>query len=121
MGTLANPQQENQPTQVYYDPEKQQYFSYKPSPNTNSNVLNRMFGFNTQDEERVYLNNPFMTQDRFTPTYVPANYPYMNELFPALNAGLVQNLSNSLLTPTDNTQSSGVGRFLAPSNTSQGK
>ena len=120
MGGFANQQQQNQPTQVYYDPEKQQYFSYKPSPATSSNVINTMFGLNTKDQERVYLNNPFIVQDRFTPKYVPATYPEMNMLFPALNAGLAQNLQNSLLAPTD-TESSGAARFLAPSNTSKGK
>jgi hypothetical protein len=120
MGGFANTQQENQPTQVYYDPEKQQYFSYKPSPATSSNVINTMFGLNTKDQERMYLNNPFIAQDRFTPQTVIPNYPDMNELFPALNAGLAQNLQTSLLAPTD-TQSSGAARFLAPSNTSKGK
>ena len=120
MGGFANIQQENQPTQVYYDPEKQQYFSYKLSPATSSNVINTMFGLNTKDQERMYLNNPFIAQDRFAPQTVVPNYPDMNELFPALNAGLAQNLQQSLLAPTD-TQSSGAARFLAPSNTSKGK
>jgi hypothetical protein len=120
MGGFANTQQENQPTQVYYDPAKQQYFSYKPSPATSSNVINTMFGLNTADQERVYLNNPFIAQDRFTPQTVIPNYPDMNELFPALDIGLAQNLQTSLLAPTD-TQSSGAARFLAPSNTSKGK
>jgi hypothetical protein len=119
MGGFAN-QEQNAPTQVYYDPAKQQYFSYKPSPATSSNVINTMFGLNTADQERVYLNNPFIAQDRFTPQTVIPNYPDMNELFPALNAGLAQNLQQSLLAPTD-TQSSGAGRFIAPSNTSKGK
>ena len=120
MGTLANPQQENQPTQVYYDPAKGQYFSYKQSQSTNP--INTLFGLQPADAERVYYGSSLNSAaDRFTPTYIPANYPDMNELFPALNAGLVQNLSNSLLAPTDNAQSSGAARFLAPSNTSQGK
>jgi len=121
MGGFANTQQENQPTQVYYDPAKQQYFSYKPSPATNSNVINTMFGLNTADRERNYYGNSLTSPtDRFTPQTVVPNYPDMNQLFPALNAGLAQNLQQSLLAPTD-TQSSGAGRFLAPSNTSQGK
>jgi len=118
MGNLT--QEQNAPTQVYYDPSKQQYFSYKQSPDAGSSMLNTMFGLNTKDQERMYLNNPFMTQDRFTPQTVVPNYPDMNKLFPALNAGLAQNLQQSLLAPTD-TQSSGAGRFIAPSNTSQGK
>ena len=120
MGGFANQKQQNAPTQVYYDPEKQQYFSYKPSPATSSNVINTMFGLNTADQERMYLNNPFIAQDRFTPQYVQPNYPDMNELFPALDAGLTQNLQQSLLAPTD-TQSSGAARFLAPSTSSKGK
>ena len=119
MGTLANTQQTNAPTQVYYDPEKGQYFSYKQSQSTNP--LNTLFGLQPKDAERVYYGNSLTSSaDRFTPKYVPAQYPDMNMLFPALNAGLAQNLQQSLLAPTDNTQSSGAGRFIAPS-TSKGK
>jgi hypothetical protein len=121
MGGFANTEQENAPTQVYYDPAKQQYFSYKPSPATSSNVINTMFGLNTADQERNYYGNSLTSPtDRFTPQYVEPNYPNMNELFPALDIGLAQNLQNSLLAPTNNTPSSGAGRFLSPSNT-QGK
>jgi len=113
-------QQTNQPTQVYYDPEKGQYFSYKSAEtNPAQSMLNQIMGI-TPTQERMYLNNPYITQDKFTPKYVPAQYPEMNTLFPALNAGLAQNLQQSLLAPTDNTPSSGAGRFIAPS-TSKGK
>jgi hypothetical protein len=115
MGGFANTQQENQPTQVYYDPGKQQYFSYKPSPATSSNVINTMFGLNTADQERMYLNNPFIAQNRFTTNAQATPYAELTNLFPSLN-----NNAQSLLTPSD-AQSFGAGRFLAPSNTSQGK
>ena len=115
MGGFANTGQENQPTQVYYDPAKQQYFSYKPSPATSSDVINTMFGLNTKDQERMYLNNPFITQDRFNTNAQATPYAELTNLFPSLN-----NNAQSLLAPTD-TQSSGAGRFLAPSNNSQGK
>lgn len=119
MGTLANPQQTNQPSQVYYDPEKGQYFSYKQTQSTNP--INTLFGLQPADAERVYYGTSLNSAaDRFTPKYVPAQYPEMNMLFPALNAGLSENILTSLL-PSDNTQSSGAGRFLAPSNTSKGK
>jgi hypothetical protein len=121
-------QQQNQGTQVYYDPQKGQYYTIKP--NENANPLATLFG-NTQINNR-YINDPnnrnYLGQsltgtenpNRFTPQTVVPNYPDMNQLFPALNAGLAQNLQNSLLAPTDNTQSSGAGRFIAPS-TSKGK
>ena len=117
--------QNNQPSQVYYDPEKGQYFSYKQDT---SNPLASVFAplgirVNGQESnlERMYYGNSLTSSaDRFTPKYVPATYPEMNMLFPALNAGLSENILTSLL-PSDNTQSSGAGRFLAPSNTSKGK
>lgn len=124
---MGAPAQENAPTQVYYDPQKQQYFSYKqeaPNPLANiflaSGLPVTVNGKPYTQGERVYLNNPYVTQDRFTPKYIPSNYPEMSELFPALDIGLAQNLQNNLLAPTDATQSSGAGRFLAPS-TSKGK
>jgi len=118
MGSQA--QEQNAPTQVYYDPAKQQYFSYKSAETNPAQImLNQIMGVKPS-QDRMYLNNPFMTQDRFTPQTVVPNYPDMNQLFPVLNTGLAQNLQQSLLAPTD-TQSSGAGRFIAPSNTSQGK
>jgi hypothetical protein len=115
-------QQTNQPTQVYYDPEKGQYFSYKQNTPTNpfSNLFG-MMGLTTPDAERTYYGNSLTSSaDRFTPKTVVPNYPEMNLLFPALDAGLAQNINDSLLAPTD-TKSSGAARFLAPSNTSKGK
>jgi len=114
MGGFANQQEENQPTQVYYDPAKQQYFSYKPSPATSSNVINTMFGLNTRDQERMYLNNPYMLPDRFNTNAQATPYAELTNLFPSLN-----NNAQSLLAPSD-TESSGAGRFLSSSNT-QGK
>jgi hypothetical protein len=128
---MGSPAQANAPTQVYYDPEKQQYFSYKPAENSNP-IANMMMGLGVpvtvngqpySQTERMYLSSPYANEtiDRFTPKYVPATYPNMDTLFPTLNYGLAQNISNSLLSPTGTEQSSGVGRFLAPSNTSKGK
>jgi len=119
MGVFANQQEENKPTQVYYDPAKQQYFSYKPSPATGSNVIDTMFGLNRVNQERMYLNNPFITQDRFTTNAQVTPYADLTNLFPSLNTGLMQNSPNSLLAPSD-TESSGASRFLSSSNT-QGK
>ena len=117
---------------VFYDPQKQQYYTIK-SPESrdpmlnifgNSPLLNVMGGLtggNLDAQYRNYLGQSLIpTSDRFTPQTVVPNYPDMNQLFPALNAGLAQNLQQSLLAPTD-TQSSGASRFIAPSNTSQGK
>jgi hypothetical protein len=127
MGSQATPT--NAPTQVYYDPEKQQYFSYKPAEN--SNPIMNMFAntgmpisFNGQKyntaQERMYLNNPYISPDRFKTNAQATPYAELTNLFPSLNAGLSQNTATSLLAPTD-TQSSGAGRFLASSNNSQGK
>jgi hypothetical protein len=127
MGGFANTGQENQPTQVYYDPGKQQYFSYKQNNEPvrvrgqfgmenamPMNALNNLFGLNA-DQERMYLNNPYMLPDRFTTNAQATPYAELTNLFPSLN-----NNAQSLLTPSD-AQSSGAGRFLASSNISQGK
>jgi len=125
MGSQA--QEQNAPTQVYYDPAKQQYFSYKPAEN--SNPIMNMFAnagmpisvngqkYNTA-QERMYLNNPYISPDRFQTNAQATPYAELTNLFPSLNAGLMQNSPNSLLAPKD-TQSSGASRFLS-SNT-QGK
>ena len=117
---------------VFYDPQKQQYYTIK-SPESRDpmlnilgsspllNVMGGLTGGNLDAQYRNYLGSSFMpTTDRFTPRNIEPNYPDINELFPALNANLAQNLQQSLLAPTD-TQSSGAARFLAPSNTSKGK
>jgi hypothetical protein len=105
----------NAPTQVYYDPEKQQYFSYKSAETNPAQImLNQIMGV-TPSQDRMYLNNPFMTQNRFNSNSQATPYAELTNLFPSLN-----NNAQSLLAPTD-TQSSGAGRFIAPSNTSQGK
>jgi hypothetical protein len=110
-------QQPNAPTQVYYDPAQQQYFSYKPSPATSSNVINTMFGLNTADQERMYLNNPFVTQDRFKTNAQATPYAELTNLFPSLNASSMQGLISS-----PDGAMSGAGRFLSPqTNNTQGK
>jgi hypothetical protein len=131
MGQKAiNP--DNMKKQVYFDPSSQQYYTVNSDPITWKNKdtgqpddlspnfipftnMLYMLGASGGNQTRNYLNNaPILNQN------TQQNYPDMNQLFPALNAGLAQNLQQSLLAPTD-TQSSGAGRFLAPSNTSQGK
>jgi hypothetical protein len=119
-------QQTNSPTQVYYDPEKGQYFTYtQPQQgqdgfNPMTSVLSRIMGVNPNTERNYLGSSLTASADRFTPKTVAPNYPAMSQLFPALDIGLAQNLQQSLLAPTDNTQSSGASRFIAPS-TSKGK
>jgi hypothetical protein len=118
MGGIAS--QENAGSQVFYDPQRGQYYTVKTnSQNQGANIFANMLGGIISQDDRNYLGASLMS-DRFTPTYTPVNYPDMNELFPALDIGLAQNLQNSLLTPANNTPSSGAGRFLSSSNT-QGK
>jgi hypothetical protein len=131
MGSQSQEQQQKS-SAVFYDPAKQQYYTIQnpqssdPLGNIFGNspllgLVGGLTGGNLESKYRNYLGNSLIpTSDRFTPKNIEPNYPDMNELFPALNAGLAQNLQQSLLAPTD-TQSSGAGRFIAPSNTSQGK
>lgn len=127
MGGFANTQQENQPTQVYYDPAKQQYFSYKQDtqPKERGYQTAQNFGtaplfaalfpqFANPNRERMYLNNPYTLPDRFKTNAQVTPYAELTNLFPSLN-----NNAQSLLAPAD-TESSGAGRFLSSSNT-QGK
>jgi len=123
MGAQANQQQTG--SQVYYDPQKGQYYTINmPQKEGQLNPISSIFSplFNlASDANRNYLGSSLSpTTDRFTPKTAAPQYPDMNTLFPALNAGLAQNLQQSLLAPTDNAQSSGAGRFIAPS-TSKGK
>jgi hypothetical protein len=125
MGGQAQP---NAPTQVYYDPEKQQYFSYKPQ--TSGNFLVDMLSggmnadvsaFNGQPliKERNYLNNPFINQNRFKTNAQATPYAELTNLFPSLNTSSVQGLMSP--TQTDGAMY-GAGRFLAPqTNNTQGK
>ena len=64
---MGAPAQANSPTQVYYDPEKQQYFSYKQQDTGNAflNMLSNSgvpVTVNGQalpsQGERIYLSNP---------------------------------------------------------------
>jgi hypothetical protein len=120
MGSQAP--QENAGSQVFYDPQKGQYYTVKTnSQNQGGNLLVNMLGGIISPDDRNYFGSSLTSpNDRFTSQYVEPNYPNMNELFPALDIGLAQNLQNSLLAPTNNTPSSGAGRFLSSSNT-QGK
>jgi hypothetical protein len=71
---------------------------------------------------RNYLGNPYGSNsfaNRFTPKNIPAQYPEMNMLFPALNPGLLQGIASSI---QPDGAMSGAGRFLAPQTTNtQGK
>ena len=109
--TLGN-NQPNQPTQVYYDPEKQEYFSYKPAEN--SNPLFNALGIRGQSspEDRIYLGNPYSTVNKYQSDYKPAAAG-INDLFPALNTGLLQAATNQ---PLDTTEGAGAGRFLGLGN-----
>ena len=115
--------QQNAPTQVYYDPEKQQYFSYKPQ--TSGNFLVDMLSggmnadvsaFNGQPlvKERNYLNNPYTTSvANRIPQGTVSPYPSTDALFPSLNAGLV----GSLLQGSQPTGAMyGAGKYLTGTN-----
>jgi hypothetical protein len=121
MGAQSN--KNNNSSQVYYDTEKGQYYTIEPQQsNGMGNIFPWMMLGNKNNGNRNYLGQSLIgtaSADRFTPKMITPQYPDMNTLFPALNAGLAQNLQQSLLAPTD-TQSSGAGRFIAPS-TSKGK
>ena len=108
-------------SQVYYDPARQQYYTLNVPQNNLPSGINSIFSplYNIASDSsqyRNYINIPSMNNaNQFT-----YNYPSVNELFPNLNNDFAQNLSQTLLAPADNTQSSGAGRFLA-SSTSKGK
>jgi len=110
---MGAPAQQQQP--VYYDTDKSEYYTFSQP----QNPLLSLFGGN-QNNQRNYLGNPYANNaNRFTPKNIPAQYPEMNMLFPALNAGLAQGLISS--TQPDGAMS-GAGRFLAPQTTNtQGK
>lgn len=110
---------------------------YANSPNGVGTIFGNMFGnlasqsgipnrdnpfYADNYANRNYLGNPYNSNsfaNRFTPKNIPANYPEMNMLFPALNAGLAQGLMSS--TQPDGAML-GAGRFLAPQTTNtQGK
>ena len=115
---MGAPAQQQQP--VYYDSDKSQY--YTNGQLAGNNLLVQMLGGQMGIPERNYLGNPYGSNsfaNRFTPKNIPANYPEMNMLFPALNAGLAQGLMSS--TQPDGAML-GAGRFLAPQTTNkQGK
>jgi hypothetical protein len=125
---MGAPAQPNAPTQVYYDPENQQYFNYKQTED--SNPIANMFansgipilvnGKQYSQTERNYLSNPYnnSSANRFIPKNIPAQYPAMNMLFPSLNLGS----SQGLMSPTQPDGAMyGAGRFLAPQTTSESK
>jgi len=121
---MGNPVEQQQ--SVYYDTEKGQYYTVKPPESNQFNPFGTYGRMNpiylNNPSNRNYLGNPYSSKnlDRFTTNAQATPYAELTNLFPSLNASLMQNSPTSLLAPTD-TQSSGAGRFLAPSNTSQGE
>jgi len=131
---------------VYYDTDEGQYYTMKnqqntvatsPASNAAGAIFGNMFGnlasqsgmpnkdnpfYKAQMANRNYLGNPYNSNsfaNRFTPKNIPANYPEMNMLFPALNPGLLQGVASSI---QPGGAMSGAGRFLAPQTTNtQGK
>jgi len=124
---MGAPAQPNQPTQVYYDPKTSQYFSYGKAENSNG-LANLLMGMglpittvNGQpvSREKMYLNNPFINQNRFKTNTQATPYAELTNLFPSLNTSSVQGLMSP--TQTDGAMS-GAGRFLSPqTNNTQGK
>jgi hypothetical protein len=126
---MGAPAQQN--SAVFYDQEQGQYYTVNP-PQTNDSMGNMLYGnplsramFNltggsSNNQNRNYLGNSLMSQNnRFTPKNIPAQYPEMNMLFPALNTGLLQGIASST---QPGGAMSGAGRFLAPQTTNtQGK
>jgi hypothetical protein len=117
MGGQAQP---NAPTQVYYDPEKQQYFSYKRE-STGNFLGDMLIGANAPvtvngqpvSREKMYLTNPYTTNVNRIPQGTVSPYPSTNALFPALNAGLV----GSLLQGSQPTGAMyGAGKYLTGTN-----
>ena len=120
---------------VYYDTETSQYYTVKPQQNNNNGYLGALFGsgafggipsssnpfYSSQMANRNYLGSPYgsANPDRFKPKNIPAQYPEMDMLFPALNPGLLQGVASSI---QPDGAMSGAGRFLAPQTTNtQGK
>jgi len=110
MGAQAFNNQSTQQQPVYYDTNKSEYYTF----NEPQNPLLSLFGGNP-NQQRNYLGNPYANNaNRFTPKNIPAQYPEMNMLFPALNTGLLQGIASS--TQPDGAML-GAGRFLSPRTT----
>jgi hypothetical protein len=118
---MGAPAQPNQPTQVYYDPETSQYFSYGKAENSNG-MANLLMGMGLPittvngpvSRERNYLNNPYTTSvANRIPQGTVSPYPSTDALFPSLNAGLV----GSLLQGSQPTGAMyGAGKYLTGTN-----
>ena len=112
---IDNQNNQDMGSQVYFDQNNGQYFTLN---NQNNNPFLAMFGNKgISAQDRNYLSNYLNNQS----SQNIAPYPTMSSLFPSLNAGLSQNIQNI----TSGQESSGAGRFLAPSllstNTSKGE
>lgn len=125
--------------QVYYDTEQGQYYTInnqqKQGQDGTGTIFGNMFGnmfansgipnrdnpfYAANYANRNYLGSPYGTAsaDRFTPKFVPTQYPDMNMLFPALNTGLLQGVASSVQPEG---AMYGAGRFLTPQTTSESK
>jgi len=120
MGAALQNQDSASAGQVYYDPQKGQYYTNN-QPQQSDNFLSQLFGQSPEfsammGKNRNYIgtNNPMQVDSSMAP------YPTTESLFPTLNSQLAQNLQNI----NAGQESSGAGRFLAPSllstNTSKG-
>lgn len=98
MATVAN---NNAPVQVYYDPEKGQYFTYKTDPTNPTSAITNVFGglgIVPSSAERVYLGSPYGDT---TASTAPVTMPTM-AYAPAMDYAAIR---GSATTPT--TASSG--------------
>jgi hypothetical protein len=115
MGAPAT--QSNTGSQVYFDPDKQQYYTLNVPPSTDMpsgmySMLSPLFNIASDSSQyRSYLANP-TTQNR-TPQGTVSPYPSTDALFPALNAGLL----DSLLQGSQPTGAMyGAGKYLTGTN-----
>ena len=115
MGAPAT--QSNTGSQVYFDPDKQQYYTLNVPPNPDMpsgmySMLSPLFNIASDSSQyRSYLANPTNQNAARTSTVSP--YPSTDALFPALNAGLV----GSLLQGSQPTGAMyGAGKYLTGTN-----
>jgi len=126
MGAALQNQDSTSGGQVYYDSQKGQYYTTN-QPQQSDNFLSQLFGQSPEFSAMMNGNRKYIGTNPLNNTYNPmqvdssmAPYPTTESLFPTLNAQLAQNLQNI----NAGQQSSGAGRFVAPSllstNTSKG-
>jgi hypothetical protein len=114
MGAPAT--QSNTGSQVYFDPDSQQYYTLNvpPSPGMPSgmySMLSPLFNIASDSSQyRSYLASP---TNKNISNYVAPPNTTISDLFPALNFGLAQNLINSQ-QPTGAMY--GAGKYLTGTN-----